>query len=100
MNEENMQSEAFFYEEKRCVAIPLNATANKKTQVRVAITEAWKKIAPWWPLKNLIAVNPLQGFEDLPFELATCAASRYFQASSIPVEMESINNQTIKWCQL
>ena len=25
---------------------------------------SFKKIAPFWPLKNLIAVNPLQGLED------------------------------------
>ena len=39
--------------------------------IHAVITQAWQTIAPTWPLKNIIACNPLQGFEDLPFEEAT-----------------------------
>lgn len=38
---------------------------------------SFKKIAPFWPLKNLIAVNPLQGLEDLPIEEALATGAAY-----------------------
>jgi len=60
---------------------------------------AWAKMAPFWPLENLIACNPLQGFENLPFEEALKKASIYFEQKSLPQEIEEINLQTIKWCQ-
>lgn len=63
------------------------------------IKEAFNKVAPFWPLKNLIAVNPLQGFEDLPFEEAFLEAEGYFQRQDLPDEMHAINRETIKWCQ-
>lgn len=37
-----------------------------------AIAGACKRIAPLWPLKHFVAVNPFLGFDDLPF-YATCA---------------------------
>ncbi len=61
--------------------------------------EAWNKIAPFWPLKNLIAVNPLQGLENLPFEQAIIDGQSYFQQAIIPANLEDINRETIKWCQ-
>jgi uncharacterized protein YbcC (UPF0753/DUF2309 family) len=60
---------------------------------------AWGKMAPFWPLENLIACNPLQGFENLPFEEALKKAAIYFEQESLPQEIEEINRQTIKWCQ-
>ena len=30
------------------------------------VEKSWQAIAPFWPLENLIAVNPLQGLENLP----------------------------------
>ena len=60
---------------------------------------AWKNIAPFWPLENLIACNPLQGFENLPFKKALETASTYFEQENLPKEIEEINRQTIKWCQ-
>ena len=60
---------------------------------------AWSKMAPFWPLENLIACNPLQGFENLPFEEALKKASTHFEQSNLPEEIEEINCQTIKWCQ-
>lgn len=60
---------------------------------------AWKNIAPFWPLENLIACNPLQGFENLPFKEALKKASVYFEQENLPQEIEEINRQTIKWCQ-
>ena len=60
---------------------------------------AWAKMAPFWPLENLIACNPLQGFENLPFKEALKQASTHFEQENLPEEIEEINRQTIKWCQ-
>jgi uncharacterized protein YbcC (UPF0753/DUF2309 family) len=68
--------------------------------VKDIINESWKIIAPFWPLKNLIAVNPLQGLEDLAFEEALSEASAYFESEELPKAMESINLETIKWLQV
>lgn len=64
------------------------------------IKESWKIIAPFWPLKKLIAVNPLQGLEDLPFEDALAKASSYFESEELPEAMEEVNLETIKWLQV
>lgn len=64
------------------------------------ITRSFKKIAPSWPLKNLIAVNPLQGFEELPIEEALLLGNAYFQQPTLPKAMELVNQQTIKWLQV
>lgn len=64
------------------------------------IKESWKIIAPFWALKNLIAVNPLQGLEDLSFEDALSKASSYFESEELPKAMEEVNLETIKWLQV
>lgn len=61
--------------------------------------QSFKKIAPFWPLKNLIAVNPLQGFEDLPIEAAVNMAAAHFETNDFPEEMDAVNRETIKWLQ-
>ncbi|GAB2536367.1 DUF2309 domain-containing protein [Spirosoma aerophilum] len=63
------------------------------------VAQSFKIIAPFWPLKNLIAVNPLQGLEDLPFEEALPLGSAYFQQATLPEPMAAVNRQTIKWLQ-
>ncbi len=60
---------------------------------------SFKIIAPFWPLKNLIAVNPLHGLEDLPIEEALKTGATYFQQPNLPENMETINRETIKWLQ-
>lgn len=72
---------------------------NEKNQIETAITKSWAKIAPFWPLKNLIAVNPLSGFEDLPFEEALKQGQAYFQQNDLPEDMQAINRESIKWLQ-
>ena len=52
--------------------------------VDTVITNSWSKIAPFWPLKNLIAVNPIAGFKHLTFEKALHQAHIYFQQKDIP----------------
>ena len=64
------------------------------------IIQSFKKIAPFWPLKNLIAVNPLQGLEDLPFEEALKMSAAYFEQKDLPEAMEAVNLETIKWLQV
>ena len=63
------------------------------------IKQSWKNIAPFWPLKNLIAINPLQGLEDLPIEKAILEGAVFFEQKELPKPMELINRQTIKWLQ-
>lgn len=63
------------------------------------ITSAWKIISPVWPLKNIIACNPLQGLEDMPFEQAVRQGEAYFQQKNLPANMGNVNRATIKWCQ-
>jgi len=67
--------------------------------LKIAIQNSWSKIAPSWPLKNLIAVNPIAGFEDLNFEDGLTQAHAYFQQSNMPEPMQHINRQSIKWLQ-
>jgi uncharacterized protein len=66
--------------------------------IEIISQNAWQNIAPFWPLKNMIACNPLQGFEHLPFEEALRQGRVYFEAQNIGAEMDEVNCQTIKWC--
>jgi len=59
--------------------------------------KAFNKIPPFWPLQNLIAINPLQGFEHLPVEEAIKVGSAYFEQSDWPDEILLINTEIIKW---
>jgi len=70
-----------------------------QTKIEAMVKESWGKIAPTWPLKNLIAVNPLAGFEDLSFEDAVREGQAYFQAADLPEGMQQVNRQSIKWLQ-
>lgn len=67
--------------------------------VRSCINESWKIIAPIWPLRNIIARNPLAGLEDFQFEDALKKGVEYFQQDDIPKPLHTINRETIKWCQ-
>ena len=67
--------------------------------MKQVIKNSWKAIAPFWPLKNIIAINPLQGFEDQSFEQALESAELFFQRKDLPKKMKKINRETIKWLQ-
>ncbi len=71
-----------------------------ETQNTELTKNSWDKIAPFWPLQNLIACNPLQGFENLEFKKALEKANHYFYNSKLPKELDEINRQTIKWSQV
>ena len=87
-------------------AVKTSALANKVVKAKLnsnlqqAMQKSWEKIPPLWPLKNFIAVNPLKGLEDLPFDVALAAAQRYFQQQDLPWQMQTINRITIKWLQV
>ncbi len=63
------------------------------------VKQSFKMIAPFWPLKNLVAVNPLHGLEDFPIEEALTRGAVYFEQSDIPKPMSAVNRETIKWLQ-
>jgi uncharacterized protein YbcC (UPF0753/DUF2309 family) len=72
-----------------------------KTQsIEHCIESSWSKITPFQALKNFNAVNPLSGFEHLPFEQALVEAKVFFQQKQMPKEMEQVNRESIKWLQV
>ncbi|MDO3641357.1 DUF2309 domain-containing protein [Mucilaginibacter sp. L3T2-6] len=73
--------------------------ADNPAPVNRAIEKSWSRIAPFWPLKNLIAVNPVSGFEELTFKEALTQANVYFQKREMPLKMQEVNRLTIKWLQ-
>lgn len=82
-----------------------NPIENKNIRIEVsetvdeAISRSFDHIAPCWPLKNIIAVNPLQGFENESFEKALELGEYYFQQKSYPEPLQEINRIMIKWLQ-
>lgn len=79
---------------------PIEMTpVDQSESIETAISGSWTKIAPFWPLKNLIAVNPIAGFETLRFEDALTQANAYFQQQEIPAGMQQVNRESIKWLQ-
>lgn len=60
------------------------------TKILHLAKESFMTIAPFWPLKNLIGVNPLQGFENMPIESALEIGAVYFQQSELPEPMQAI----------
>lgn len=59
----------------RTADAPHAATADARAEVRAAIDGACARIAPLWPLKHFVAVNPFLGFTGMTFDQA-CAAMR------------------------
>lgn len=86
------------YKKSILLELGTNKMSNE-LDVTSLIEESWSTIAPFWPLKNLIAVNPLQGLEDLPIEKAMQEAAIFFEQKDFPKPIEQINRQTIKWLQ-
>ncbi len=78
----------------------ISNTIDNVNYLKQSIKQSWAKIAPFWPLKNLIAVNPLHGLEDLPIEQAVIEGAKYFQQPKVPSPLEEINRETIKWIQV
>ncbi len=51
-----------------------------RAEVAALVALAARTVAPLWPLESAIAVNPLAGYEDLPFETAVARAAQRFGA--------------------
>lgn len=52
----------------------------ERRELQALVDIASQTVAPLWPLDSAIAVNPLSGFEDLPFEDALPQAAELFGA--------------------
>lgn len=69
--------------------------------IKELVASAANIVAPVWPLKTFIAVNPLQGLEHLPFELAVLEVERQRAAiSDASTGREAVNRELIKWCSV
>lgn len=51
-----------------------------RAEVAAMVALAARTVAPLWPLESAIAVNPLTGFEDLPFAQGVAKAAARFKA--------------------
>jgi len=56
----------------------------EKAALAARIENAAARLAPAWPLDRMIAVNPLQGFEDRPFEVAVAEGAALFGGNGYP----------------
>ncbi|MBC2669684.1 DUF2309 domain-containing protein [Novosphingobium piscinae] len=57
-----------------------------RTETAGLVALAARSVPPLWPLESAIAVNPLAGFEDLPFaEAVQQAAQRFGARESLPL---------------
>ncbi|MCM8536068.1 MAG: DUF2309 domain-containing protein [Lentisphaeraceae bacterium] len=85
----------------KAIEVKTEKTLSEKvvTDQNKIIENSWNKTGPFWPLRNLAAVNPISGFEDQPFEEALKNAQAYFQQEHFPEFMETVNRHTIKWLQ-
>lgn len=83
---------------------PENNTRQKNKDaktIKELVANASDVVAPVWPLKTFIAVNPLQGLEDLPFEEAVVIAERHKNVDGQGAEgREAVNRELIKWCSI
>ncbi len=57
---------------------------SERTALLAYIERAAGRIGPAWPLDQAVAVNPLQGYEDQPFEEAVLAGAELFGGRSLP----------------
>lgn len=76
---------------------PLSSNRPQTNPIEAMVQDSWSKIAPAWPLQNLILNSPLKGFETKPFETALFEACAFFELKELPPPLESINRQTIKY---
>ncbi|QVL34154.1 DUF2309 family protein [Telmatocola sphagniphila] len=62
------------------------------------ISRAANVLAPVWPLKTIIACNPLLELEDLPFEEAVKKSTGYHSLGKLAISgREAVNREIIKW---
>lgn len=85
---------------KTNIAEVLNTQVHNSYSIENSIKSAWSNIAPFWPLKSLVAANPLAGFEHFSFKNALNQAQVYFQNPQLPSSMQQVNKESIKWLQI
>ena len=74
-------------------------TRTEKIGIEELVSRASDIIPPVWPLKNFIAVNPLQGLEGQPFEVAVRESARYRKINDTRNQRHlAVNRELIKWC--
>lgn len=74
--------------------------SKSKEYINDAIQSCWEKVAPFWPLKNLIATNPFQGFLDYSFCEAIKLSKTYYEKKDSQCFFENLNRENLKWLQL
>ncbi len=76
--------------------MPATHESNRSLDQMIASTSS--VIAPVWPLKTFIACNPLQGYEDQPFEQALAKATALRKTVSAKKDKtDTVNREVIKW---
>lgn len=71
---------------KMMPSITADAPVLTRTEVAGLVALAARTVPPVWPLESAIAVNPLAGFEDVPFEQAVkLAAQRFGARRNLPI---------------
>jgi uncharacterized protein YbcC (UPF0753/DUF2309 family) len=72
----------------------------KIDRIKKDAASAWEKIAPSWPIQNIIACNPLLGFEHLKFDEALKEGAEIFQNGNHSEALSEVNRISIKWLQV
>jgi uncharacterized protein len=65
------------------VSVPGGGAAGR-ARTRIDVEVAGRVIGPLWPLRNFIAVNPLDGLVEMGFEGAAAQAQRWLRARCFP----------------
>lgn len=84
-------------------SVPINQFSGSinMPDIKQLVADAADIVSPVWPLKTFIAVNPLQGLEDLPFETAVIRSHRYRKINEDRnPQQEAVNRELIKWCSV
>jgi uncharacterized protein YbcC (UPF0753/DUF2309 family) len=63
------------------------------------IQKTWNLISPFWPIKNLVASNPLWGFVDKHFEEVILKDAHIFSIPELPQNIQDLNLHSIKYLQ-
>jgi uncharacterized protein YbcC (UPF0753/DUF2309 family) len=61
------------------------------------VNHAAKFLTPVWPMETFIACNPLQGFEDEPFDEAVKQSFQMHRLQHHSSRLELVNKEMIKW---
>lgn len=74
--------------------------SRKNASTENLVQKAWEITPAFWPLDRMIAINPLQGLDHLPFEKALQEGSYFFRQKEAPKPIEEANILSLKWLPL